>query len=298
MLLNCIYAKAPIQRKKIKDLISSKDDYFISEFEDFLSLYTGYLSREGITIHYVVDAYLDMINNMLRSQIKFIRSGKYPVSKIKDAIDNVYYDKEKMLSYMVGLALSQYLWSTHYEMFSHLKSAMKENRRNISSYLEIGPGHGLFLKNAIDILNDDINITAIDISPTSLSISQSIISYFFPEKDVRFINEDMLDLDLDSAYDFIVAGEVIEHVEKPQLLLSKITSLLSKNGKAFISTCINCPMVDHLYHFKLVEDVRHMLDTAGLYIESEKVLPVEKLELSEIIRRNITINYSAIVRKA
>ncbi len=86
----------------------------------FLSLYTGYLSREGITIHYVVDAYLDMINNMLRSQIKFIRSGKYPVSKIKDAIDNVYYDKEKMLSYMVGLALSQYLWSTHYEMFSHL----------------------------------------------------------------------------------------------------------------------------------------------------------------------------------
>ena len=202
-----------------------------------------------------------------------------------------------MLSYMIGLALSQYLWNTHYEMFNHLTSEVKKNKNKINSYLEIGPGHGLFLKNAIDILNDDVKVTAIDISPVSLDISKSIINHFYPNKEVSFINEDVLNLNLDSAYDFIVMGEVIEHVENPKLLLNKIEKLLKTNGKAFISTCVNCPMIDHLYHFKTVNEIREMLNKCGLDVISEKILPVENLPMLEIVDKKITINYSAIVNK-
>jgi len=198
---------------------------------------------------------------------------------------------------MIGLALSQYLWSTHYEMFNHLKSEVKKNKNKINSYLEIGPGHGLFLKNAIDILNNNVKMTAIDISPVSLDISKSIINHFYPNKEVSFINEDMLNLDLDSAYDFIVMGEVIEHVEKPDLLLKKIAKLLANKGKAFISTCVNCPAIDHVYHFRTVDEIRDMFSSCGLSIVSEKVLPVENMPMSEIVDKKITINYSAIAER-
>lgn len=296
-LKNKIFEKSPFQQKKLEDFFSKQDEKFNQDFELFLEEYIGYLNKNSMTIEYGIDAYLKMVNDMFKSQIKFMRTGKYPVINTTEAIDNVYNDKTEMLSYMIGLALSQYLWSTHYEMFNHLKEELRINTKEIKNYLEIGPGHGLFLKNAIDILDEDTNMTAIDISPISLEVSKSIIEYFYPNKNIKFINEDMLKLDLDSNCDFIVMGEVIEHVETPELLLKKISKLLSQNGKAFLSTCVNCPAIDHVYHFHTVDEIRDMFKRCGLKIVSEKVLPVENLPMCEIEDKKITINYSAIVQR-
>lgn len=293
-----IYNKDSLQEKKIRKLLLSKDEAYLDGFEVFLVSYGKYLKNNNISIEFGIDAYLKMVRDMFKSQIKFMRTGKYPIVNAVDAIKNVYNDKDEMLSYMIGLALSQYLWSTHYEIFNHLKSELKQNKHNIKKYIEIGPGHGLFLKNAIDILNDGVEMTAIDISPISLEISKSIIDYFYPKKNIHFIKEDILNLDLDSECDFIVMGEVIEHVENPKLLLKKIAKLLSRDGKAFLSTCVNCPAIDHIYHFHTVDEIRDMFKECGLVIESEKVLPVEDLPMSDIIKNKITINYSGIVKKA
>lgn len=295
-ILELIYKKAPLQRKKIEQYFLTRDDDFIIEFEDFLRLYSGYLAKRNLTLEYGIDAYLKMINHMFKSQIKFMRTGKYPILNV-DEIENIYQDKNEMLSYMIGLALSQYLWSTHYEMFNHLKDELIKNKQNIKQYIEIGPGHGLFLKESIDILNDEVEMIAVDISPISLEVSESIIKYFHPSKNINFINEDMLNLNLDAQCDFIVMGEVIEHVDNPRLLLNKIAKLLNKDGKAFLSTCVNCPMIDHVYHFKTVQEIRNLFYECGLEIESEKVLPVENLPMEDIIHQKITINYSAIVKK-
>ena len=270
LVLDTIYNKSPLQRKKIEKFLNSKDESFKQEFEGFLADYIGYLDTNNMTIVYGVDSYLEMVSDMFKSQIKFMRTGRYPTSNVAEAIDDVYNDEKKMLSYMIGLALSQYLWSTHYEMFNHLKESILESKSNISKYLEIGPGHGLFLKSAIDILDKDISITAVDISQTSLNVSKSIINYFHPLKNITYINADMLNLDINLKYDFIVMGEVIEHVEDPKNLLVKISKLLNKNYKSFFSTCVNCPMIDHIYHFQSVDAIRSMFENCGLVIESAR----------------------------
>ena len=297
-ILDYIYKKAPLQKKKIDSFLVNKSKDFMDEFNDFLFLYIDFLEDNNLNIEYGVNAYLKMVNDMFRSQVYFMRTGEYPVSKSKDAIENVYNNSTEMLSYMTGLALSQYLWRSHYEMFRNLKNELSQNKSKIRSYLEIGPGHGLFLKNAIDILDSDVDMTAIDISPVSLDISKSIIKHFFPLKKINFINKDMLDLDLNASYDFIVMGEVIEHVENPHLLLNKINNLLSPTGNAFLSTCVNCPAIDHVYHFHTVDEIRDMFKSCGLSILSEKILPVENLPMTEIVDKKITINYSAIVERS
>ena len=292
-----IYKKSPLQKKKIEIFLNDQGDAFLQEFENFLSEYIQYLNKNDLTIEYGIDAYLQMIKSMFKSQVKFMRTGQYPTESAVDAFNEVYSNEREMLSYMIGLALSQYLWKSHYEMFSHLKTSLEKNKNNINKYLEIGPGHGLFLKNAIDILNKHTEMTAVDISQTSLNVSKSIITHFYPWKKISFINKDMLDLTMNSEFDFIVMGEVIEHVENPKSLLIQISKLLSKNGRAFLSTCVNCPMIDHVYHFHTVDEIRNMFKNCGLIIESEKVLPVEDMPMTEIINQKITINYSAIVRK-
>ena len=227
-----------------------------------------------------------------------MKTDKYPLEDQNQAFEEVYNSKKEMQSYMIGLALSQYLWVTHYKMFNHLKEVLQQNKEKIKSYLEIGPGHGLFFKEAINTIGNDCKYTAIDISKVSLDLTKSIISFFqLNYTDIKYINDDMLNITSTNLYDFIVMGEVLEHVEKPKFLLDKLNTLLDINGQAFISTCVDCPTIDHVYHFKSVSEIRDILKQSNFEIVSEKVLPVEKLPMDEIIKRKITINYSAIITR-
>lgn len=296
-ILESIYTKSPLQKKKLEKTFATKENTFFEEAEVFANNYVGYLENQNIPLEYAIDAYLNMCNMFFRAQMSFIRTGKYPEDSSDKAYENVYNDQKAMKSYMIGLALSQYLWETHYKIFKFFDSFISNNKNSISSYLEIGPGHGLYLNKALDYLKEESSVTALDISPISINITKSIINYFKENRKVEYINQDMLKFDGNKKFDFIVMCEVIEHVNFPEKLLLKMGELLSENGKAFISTCVNCPAVDHVYHFKFVEEIREMLENTGFTIESELVLPVENLPMEEIIEKKITINYCALIKR-
>lgn len=297
-LIQRICDRSPFQKKKLRRFLSEKSGDFFVEAEDFSAKYLGYLNKEGISIACVVDAYLKMCSDMLKSQINFMKTGHYPVSLAEDAYRNVYINEREMKSYMVGLAISQFLWPTHYAIYNFFKTHFKNNRRNILSYLEIGPGHGLFLSKALDYFGGKAGITVIDISPVSIDITKSIMKYFRPDcKNIAYSNMDILKYESKEKYDFITMGEVLEHVNNPKRLLLKLNKMLAKGGETFISTCVNSPAIDHVYHFKAVDEIKDMLGSSGFKIKRELVLPVEDLTMKEIIDKKITINYCAILKK-
>ena len=227
-----------------------------------------------------------------------MKTDKDPLENQDQAFEEVYDSETEMHSFMVGLALSQYLWKTHYEMFKHFQLTMKSMKRDIHKYLEIGPGHGLYFKYAMETCSKHSTYHAVDISKTSLDMTKKIISYFNLDKyNISYLNDDMLNISIDERFDFITMGEVLEHVNFPQKLLLKLNSLLSKKGSAFISTCVNCPTIDHVYHFRSISEIQDMINKSKFDIVSEKILPVENLPMDEIIKKKITINYSAIIRK-
>jgi hypothetical protein len=90
---------------------------------------------------------------------------------------------------------------------------------------------------------------------------------------------------------------VLEHVENPNILLDKLNSILADNGKAFISTCVNCPTIDHVYHYKSIGEIQRMIKNSGFLINDERILPVENLEMEDIVEKKIAINYSAIISR-
>ena len=140
-------------------------------------------------------------------------------------------------------------------------------------------------------------ICAVDISKTSLDLTKSIIDFFIPLRKVRYVAEDILKFNEGAKYDFVSAGEVIEHVRESERIIEKASQLLDSKGSVFISTCVNCPMIDHLRHFEFVESIQELLIGCGLRIVDERVLPVEELPMEEIVSRKITINYCAICEK-
>ena len=294
-IIAAVYRKSPFQKKKLEKFLGQQSPAFLAEAEEFFRQFSDYLQEQKIEPGYAVDAYLDMCKSMMKAQMYFLKHGKYPASSAVDAYENVYSDEAGMKSYMFGLALSQFLWATHYEMFSCFKQALAG--QPAGSYLEIGPGHGLFLHTAMKLLPPAARLTAVDISPVSMAITKSIVQFFHPKagERIQYHTGDMLNFSLSEKFDFITMGEVIEHVNFPEKLLRKLHDLLAPEGRAFVSTCVNCPAVDHVYHFHAIEEIRSMLENCGLRIVEERVLPVEDLPMTEIVRRKITINYCAII---
>ena len=296
-IVELICSKSILQKKKLQKHLSGQDATFFYLAEEFTIKYLGYLKSENIPLEYVVDAYLKMCNDMIKSQIYFMRTDKYPIENAEQAFKSVYNKDEEMKPFMIGLAISQFLWSSHYKIYRFFLNNINIEKDNIKSYLEIGPGHGLFLKDANQILNNNVEFIAIDISKTSIDITRSIMNYLVKENKIKYITMDILDYNTNKKFDFITMGEVLEHVNYPEILLSKFNKLLSDNGYGFISTCVNCPTIDHVYHYKCVNEIREMLNNNGLIIKDELILPVEDLPMEEIIKKKIVINYCAIVRR-
>ena len=73
--------------------------------------------------------------------------------------------------------------------------------------------------------------------------------------------------------------------------------LISNNGTIYVSTCVDCPSIDHVYHFKSVNEIEQMLKSSRFEILDSLVLPVEDKPMKEIIKKKITINYCAHIKK-
>lgn len=298
-IVESVIARSPFQRKKLEQFLSRMDATFFIHADEFANDYIGYLDNQGIPIDYAVTAYLDMCKSMMKCQVEFMKTGAYCTTDHEQAFHEIYSSQERMKSYMIALAISQFLWPTHYSIYEAFENTIRDNAPCVDSYLEIGPGHGLYLHKAIQHLKPATDVLAVDISPVSIEITKSIISHFHPNmSNVTFWTGDILAYETPIRYDFITMGEVLEHVNEPHYLLSRLRTLLTDSGKAFVTTSVNSPAVDHVYHFKSAEDVRTMILDAGLAISNEQVLPVEDLPMEEIVARKITINYSAEVKRA
>ena len=135
---------------------------------------------------------------------------------------------------------------------------------NVNNYLEVGCGHGLFLLEAIKKFKKTTNFEIVDISKTSIEISKSIINFLVKEKlKINYLLSDIFKVNLKKKFEFITLGEVLEHVDKPHELLKKIHGLIAENGEIFLSTCVDCPSIDHVFHFKSVKEIDDMIVSSG-----------------------------------
>jgi len=300
VLLKKIYEKNKIHSNNLKIFFENCDENFKKIAEDYLSSYCNFLAENfDINIDFIVDSYLMMVKDIVIEQIRFKRSGKYTYSTIIEADENVYSNKDYMFKYMIGVALSQFLWKNHKEMFEFFR----ENISKFSSqdYLEIGCGHGLFFLESVK--NESFEqYRAVDISHTSLDITKKFTKSFFGKlpDNVEFIHQDITKANPESfgKFDFITMGEVLEHVENPYDLLYAIKKLLKDGGHAYISTCVNCPVKDHIYLYSSIDDIRKQFNDAGLEIVNEIIISNDNIPEHEWLQKKSNLSYAAILKKA
>lgn len=283
----------PMHGKKLKKNLASFDNTYHELSGEFFKKYMAILKDEDKTLDYAIDCYLQMIADMNSETVEFLRSGKYTSTTFQEVNERVYARPEIMEYYMHGLILSQFLWEHHYNMFEFFISQFPKYARSAATYLEVGVGHGFLLSKAIEVLDPATQITAMDISDTSIKLAK------------RFVNNDKIDYRLqdiftfreDKKFDFIVLGEVLEHVEQPLELLQKLHGLLAPDGVFYFTTPTNAPAIDHIYLFNTIHEVHEMVERAGFRVDSELFLPSEDVSPERAAKFKIAMLYGAFLRK-
>lgn len=295
LIVENIGKKNKIHANNLRAFLDNASDEFKVVAEDYLSHYCKFIQDDlDLDMEYIVDSYLTIVEDTTIEQIRFMRTGKYRYSNFEETNEHVYSNKEYMQKYMIGLALSQFLWENHKEIFEfYMKNINKKGNR----FLEIGCGHGMFFIEAIK-QNKFKFFKAVDLSPSSVELTKKFVTSYFGKIPFNIdINlQDIFYMDGNEKYDFINMGEVLEHVENPQALLDRIAELLEDSGRAYISTCANCPAVDHIFLYKDINEIKNMIDKAGLSVVQEISLKATDLRVKNIGIVQ-TMNYAAIIEK-
>jgi len=276
-LLALIGEKSMLQSKFLSE---SLQDITAEEASSLESLVEFYKTQDN-SLEQIADKYLNLVNSLFEEQKYFFEYEKYRHSTYNEA-KHIYENPQHMDSYAIGLGLSVFLWQVHRDIMRFFKKYLKLCVGG--RYFEIGPGHGENFVSAMKAASFD-NFTAIDISRTCIEQTLSYIKYSFgaERNDYKIICGNFFDYPEIDKFDSIVMGEVLEHVENPIDFLKKIRAISNKNSLIYISTAINAPQLDHIYHFHNLQEVYNMLEQAGFKIcdyvaTTHKNIPLDKAE--------------------
>jgi 2-polyprenyl-3-methyl-5-hydroxy-6-metoxy-1,4-benzoquinol methylase len=291
-LLDRVVEQMPVHERFISGAVEAATSEELTRLE----VYLEFCATKSLTVEYLATSYLTIVEDTLEEQLYFNRHGHYRRSTFEAVADEVYFDREYMDRYMYGLAISTFLWPNHVAMARFFRASLPREGR--ARYLEVGPGHGFLLLTALE-LGSFADCLAVDLSAASIDQTRSVVTHFHPDARVRFEQRDFLDADdlQPGSFDAIVMGEVLEHVEHPDVFLRRIAELASNDAFIFVTTCINAPAIDHIYLWRTTVELESMIANAGLTVVEALRLPYEGKSLDESRELKLPINVAYVLTR-
>jgi hypothetical protein len=286
-----------VQLNKLQNKFLEHSIHLLSESDlEMLDDYLKYCLDNGLSFEFLAEAYDLFSKDTLKEQVFFIKYKRYRYSTYNEVASYVYQNNEYMSKYMYGLALTSFLWPNHLQVFKFFRDKLPKDLKG--NYLDIGPGHGLFMMEAMR-LSSYTNFWGIDISPTSVEITQNILSsgYFGPFKNFNIIHGDFLFWDTNEKFVAIVMGEVLEHVENPRDFLYKVQNLSNISSYIYLTTAINSPVIDHIYLFESKEHLINLIESCYFSIQDMLVVPYNGKTIEESEENKLPIKIALVLKK-
>ena len=253
----------------------------------------------GAEIEEYIEDYKWTCELMLQSEIYFRRKKKYPINNFDDVLNSIYNQETKVKKYLRGLLLSQILWRQQlgptfvYSSF-FLKSLNSSTLNANVKFLEIGPGHGLWLGIAsrqlkfAELHGWDVSAQAIN-ETKHLMVKQNI-----DDDNVTLAVADVCKIPkTQHNFNAIAVSQVLEIVPDLNKAVENISKLLSHSGKVFINAPIKSVSPDHIRRWESGEEVDQIFSSYKLHKRKSWHFTAKKFD--NIKKANYT--YCAIFEK-
>jgi 2-polyprenyl-3-methyl-5-hydroxy-6-metoxy-1,4-benzoquinol methylase len=256
------------------------------------------LKNVGDQLRLYCEDYRWMCEEFINEEIHFRRTGQYRLSTFEDAYREVYSDPNYMGRYVRGILISQLVWDAHARAFDFFRTEFLPRLPDKADYLEVGPGHGLFLYNAAKAPNVG-RLEAWDVSQSSIAETRAALKRLGVTRDISIVEQDVLKAPSRHAeFDGAVISEVLEHLERPDLAIKSLHAALRPGGRIFINAPINSPAPDHIYLWETSEALVQMIEDQGFVCEEIRLFPVTGASLELAIRKRLSISVIVIGRKS
>lgn len=288
LLVKEIEKRSSLQKKNIQKYVEAMDGSERAKLIRRIS----YFLEQGYTYGTISESYLKFCTYFTEERLYFVENGTYRYSTYKEAAE-LYKNQEYMNNYMIGLAVSIYLWSIQRDGMRFFKDKCRKDSHKGGSYLEVGPGHGEYLVTAIENMSFD-NYLAVDISLTAAELTKSFVEFALRDRldllnKVKIEHKDFFEFTTKEKFDGIVISEVLEHVENPKDFLKQVKKVSKKDTFIYLSTAINSPYPDHLYHFHNKEEVYSLFEETGLRVIDEVVSTIDGITLEKAVNKKYDI---------
>ena len=239
---------------------------------------------------WMCDAFLD-------EEIHFRRHGAYRLSTFADTYEQVYSRPEIMGRYVRGILISQIIWEPHARAFDFFRTGFLSAAPPAARYLEVGPGHGLFLYFASQVAQID-RLEAWDVSQSSIAETRHALKTLGATRPITITEQDVLVApSRHDEFDLAIISEVLEHLERPDLALKSLHAALKPGGRIFINAPVNSPAPDHIYNWDSTDAFSQFVTDQGFEIEQTRLFPVTGASIDLAQRKKLSISCVVIARK-
>jgi 2-polyprenyl-3-methyl-5-hydroxy-6-metoxy-1,4-benzoquinol methylase len=222
----------------------------------------------------LVEAYSIYTFEQNRLQARYERTGKYPLDTHAAVDSAVYQNHAVMTDYMGSLLLTQFLWPHHLEIVRYFQERFVPLLGEDCQILEMAPGHGFYGRLALE-RKPCAQLLGVDISPLCVSLAATLAEVEGYAGRARYQQGDALQSGKFLPHcNAIIAGELLEHLDQPRLLIEAVARQLSPGGLAFVTAAITAAAADHVHEFKDADEVFVLLEgTALKLVDSLLVSP-------------------------
>lgn len=239
-----------------------------------------------------VKSYVVLSLEFLRLQRELEKTGRYLLSSEREAIEKVYANPAVFGGYYLpGLLLSEALWPNHFVMNALYRDVFLADLPPAPHVIEVGVGTGWHLRELFaarpqaQYSGYDVSAYAIDFGRRFAAADPSRTTF-----DLRNVANGLPVAA--GVADGIVCGEIIEHVERPDLLLKELRRVARDGAKLFVTTVVFAANIDHIFMFERAQEIRDLLAACGWRIREERVLTVYPGDAPDAVRR--PMNFAAI----
>ena len=127
---------------------------------------------EKYSMDEMVAGYLYLKNMTMQETVWFREHGDYHYHSFEEVNRNVFSNKERMTSLMIGLSVAEFLWETLLRSHRFFEKVFQKVEGK--NYLEIGPGHGKYFCEAYN-LGRFQKYVAVDVSPVSIALTEEFV---------------------------------------------------------------------------------------------------------------------------
>jgi 2-polyprenyl-3-methyl-5-hydroxy-6-metoxy-1,4-benzoquinol methylase len=265
LLLESLERDYSIFVPSVRDSYESNQGLFCDLGEEICS---GLLAKfPQLSVDDFCHYYADFTIEQNRHQRAYVRTGVYVCGSHEQANEEVYQNDERMRSYMIVTILTQFLWPHHLSIFNFfLTEFVEKNTDGATRIIEFAPGHGFFGRKALAVWKK-ATLTGIDISGEAVEISKGMAAATDVAERTSYLTGNALDWRGESA-ERVIAGELLEHLDQPQMLMNSVFNTLVPGGCAFVTAALTAAHMDHVWEFKTSQEVFEMASNAGLVLQN------------------------------